>query len=505
MRKDKVQTATLIVQFPIKEVFIFVIGLIVLTVLIYSTWSDDISSAIGNVRGSTGLVRMNRQPSRIPATPIILSCPTDTAITCNQTPNNASSTTPLPSASQNTKAKHNSFASPSCPDFFRYIHEDLKPWKSTGITKEMVDSARQFAHFRLVIINGKAYHEQYKKCFQTRDLFTIWGILQLLNRYPSRVPDLELMFNCEDPPMIKKSNYNSSAPPLFHYCKDESALDILFPDWTFWGWPEVNIKPWDLLLDELKNTTESLEWKDKIPYAFWKGNPSGIGAREDLMRCNLSSEHEWNARLFRQDWRRETANGFTDSNLAKQCNYRYKIYIDGMSWSVSEKYILACKSPMLLVTTRYIDFYTRGLLPGKHYWPINSSHKCESIKFAVDWGNTHLKEAEDLGTRGSLFARQELSMENTYDYMLHLLTEYAQLLTYKPTPDKANHICIESMACPATGLWKQFMLDSMVKSTYEFEPCSLSPPFDIEDLNAVARSKEEYLEDIEKMEKGTAL
>ncbi|KAJ4778259.1 O-glucosyltransferase rumi-like protein (DUF821) [Rhynchospora pubera] len=398
--------------------FGFLLGFIVCPTGLFQICIDTYSfSLLSSMRslclGSTGLVRMNRQPSRIRATPIILSCPTDTAITCNQTPNNVSSTTPLPSASQNTKAKHNSFASPSCPDFFRYIHEDLKPWKSTGITKEMVDSARQFAHFRLVIINGKAYHEQYKKCFQTRDLFTIWGILQLLNRYPGRVPDLELMFNCEDPPMIKKSNYNSSAPPLFHYCKDESALDILFPDWTFWGWPEVNIKPWDLLLDELKNTTESLEWKDKIPYAFWKGNPSGIGAREDLMRCNISSEHEWNARLFRQ--------------------------------------------------------------------------------------------AEDLGTRGSLFARQELSMENTYDYMLHLLTEYAQLLTYKPTPDKANHICIESMACPATGLWKQFMLDSMVKSTYEFEPCSLSPPFDIEDLNAVARSKEEYLEDIEKMEKGTAL
>ena len=68
---------------------------------------------------------------------------------------------------------------------------------------------------------------------------------------------------------------------------------------------------------------------------------------------------------------------------------RYKVYIEGSAWSVSEKYILACDSPTLLVKPHYYDFFTRVLIPGHHYWPIKEDDKCRSIKFAVDWGNNH--------------------------------------------------------------------------------------------------------------------
>lgn len=68
---------------------------------------------------------------------------------------------------------------------------------------------------------------------------------------------------------------------------------------------------------------------------------------------------------------------------------RYKIYIEGVAWSVSEKYILACNSLTLLVKPRYYDFFTRSLMPLQHYWPVRRNDKCSSIKFAVDWGNSH--------------------------------------------------------------------------------------------------------------------
>lgn len=192
-------------------------------------------------RGDTATVRHQRQPSGIPPTKITLSCPANTTATCHRAPHGMASPSPspspVPSTSQNNKTKHNPFRSASCPSFFRYIHEDLKPWKSTWITKEMVESAKPFANFRLVIIDGKAYMEKYSNPFQTRDVFTIWGILQLLNRYPGRVPDLDIMFNCNDTPVIKVANYLSKAPPpLFRYCKDGTSLEIVFPDWSFWGW-----------------------------------------------------------------------------------------------------------------------------------------------------------------------------------------------------------------------------------------------------------------------------
>lgn len=73
---------------------------------------------------------------------------------------------------------------------------------------------------------------------------------------------------------------------------------------------------------------------------------------------------------------------------------RYKVYIEGSAWSVSEKYILACDSPTLLVKPHYYDFFTRGLVPVHHYWPIQEDDKCKSIKYAVDWGNTHTKKVK---------------------------------------------------------------------------------------------------------------
>ena len=69
--------------------------------------------------------------------------------------------------------------------------------------------------------------------------------------------------------------------------------------------------------------------------------------------------------------------------------YRYKIYMEGIAWSVSEKYILACDSMSLLPRSRYYDFFTRSLEPTIHYWPITNKDLCSSVKFAVDWGNKH--------------------------------------------------------------------------------------------------------------------
>lgn len=69
--------------------------------------------------------------------------------------------------------------------------------------------------------------------------------------------------------------------------------------------------------------------------------------------------------------------------------YRYKIYIEGSAWSVSEKYIMACDSVTLYVKPQYYDFFSRGLMPMRHYWPIRNDNKCMSIKFAVAWGNSN--------------------------------------------------------------------------------------------------------------------
>ncbi|KAH7854284.1 hypothetical protein Vadar_012085 [Vaccinium darrowii] len=81
------------------------------------------------------------------------------------------------------------------------------------------------------------------------------------------------------------------------------------------------------------------------------------------------------------DWIKETRQGYKQSDLASQCMHRYKIYIEGSAWSVSEKYILA-------------------------------------------WNSVTL-QAQDIGKAASDFIQQDLKMDHVYEYMFHLLSDYA--------------------------------------------------------------------------------
>ncbi|XP_031740971.1 O-glucosyltransferase rumi homolog isoform X2 [Cucumis sativus] len=368
-----------------------------------------------------------------------------------------------------------------CPEYFRWIHEDLKPWAAGGITREMVEKGKATAHFRLAVVRGIVYVEHYKKSIQTRDLFTIWGILQLLRRYPGQIPDLELMFDCDDRPVVKSADYRNAgvdtveAPPVFRYCGDEETLDIVFPDWSFWGWAEINIRPWENLLKELKKGNEKRKWMKREAFAYWKGNPYVADTRQDLLKCNLSLQNDWNARLYIQDWIQESQQGYKQSKLANQCTYRYKIYIEG--------------------------YGCRSLEPLHHYWPLSDDHKCKSIKFAVHWGNSHKQKAQDIGKTASNFIQQELRMENVYDYMFHLLNHYAKLLRFQPEiPTGAMEVCSETMACPRDGPEKKFMKESMVKTPSLTIPCSMPPPFDTPSLQRLYRRNANLISQVEKWE-----
>ncbi|KAL9252286.1 O-glucosyltransferase rumi-like protein [Drosera capensis] len=481
----------------------------------------------------------------------------------------------------NYPAMNNDSSSPrSCPDYFRWILEDLKPWKKKGITKEMVEELEKYAHFRLIVINGTAYVKQYDKAFQTRDVFTLWGVLQLLRLYPGRLPDIDLMFQCHDRPSIKKHKYQgkkeAEAPPLFHYCGSDSTFDIVFPDWSFWGWPEVNIKPWVPLMKDIEEENMRANWTNKEPYAFWKGNLY-TGARQELGKCNsindwnaaihgqdkqmcclymfvtfwgwpevnikpwvplmkdieeenmranwtnkepyafwkgnlytgarqelgkCNSINDWNAAIHGQDWRSEIANGFKNSDLLKQCNYRYKIYMEGNAWSVSEKYTLACDSMTLLVNPEFYDFFSRSLVPMMHYWPINEKHVCPSIKYAVEWGNRHQDKAQEISKAGSTYIKEEITMDNVYDYMFHVLDQYGRLLRYKPTvPPEAVELCSETWGCSPIGLETSNKIQTMVKGRAQGDPCTMPPPYGKRKLQDLLEKKAKNKKEVKKWER----
>ncbi|KAI4343258.1 hypothetical protein MLD38_027786 [Melastoma candidum] len=48
-----------------------------------------------------------------------------------------------------------------------------------------------------------------------------------------------------------------------------------------------------------RNSQLSGKWIERVPYGYWKGNPY-VDTRRDLLKCNVSEEHDRNARLFVQ-------------------------------------------------------------------------------------------------------------------------------------------------------------------------------------------------------------
>lgn len=124
-----------------------------------------------------------------------------------------------------------------CPFVFRWIREDLAPWAETGISAEDVAAAKERAAMRVVVVGGRLYVDLYYACVQSRAVFTVWGVLQLLRRYPGEVPDVDLMFDCMDRPVVERSEVQRRPPPpLFRYSTSPRHYDIPFPDWSFWGW-----------------------------------------------------------------------------------------------------------------------------------------------------------------------------------------------------------------------------------------------------------------------------
>ncbi|KAL6584600.1 hypothetical protein OROMI_003889 [Orobanche minor] len=290
----------------------------------------------------------------------------------------------------------------------------------------------------------------------------------LLKRFPGRIPDVDMMFDCMDKPIIEK-NSSTTPLPIFRYCTTPNHYDIPFPDWSFWGWPEINIGPWKDDFESIKQDSQKQSWKNKYPYAYWRGNPDVVSEiRQELLMCN--DTEQWGAHIMRQNWTREVMSGFKQSKLSNQCDHRYKIYAE-----------------------RRDTLGLRGLFPKINYLPISPQNICPSIKTAVDWGNEHpvevnfgFWEAEEIGKSVQDFM-ENLDIDRIYDYMYHLIVEYAKLLDFKPIrPSSSHEESVDSLYCFADQNQTSFLARSATTPS-EAPPCTLPQPANRQTDNFLAQ------------------
>ncbi|KAM1028709.1 hypothetical protein ACFX1Q_041294 [Malus domestica] len=63
--------------------------------------------------------------------------------------------------------------SPEMPEFFRWIHHDLEPWAWVRISAAHLETTKQYAMFRVVIVDGRLYVDLKWACVQSHTMFTI--------------------------------------------------------------------------------------------------------------------------------------------------------------------------------------------------------------------------------------------------------------------------------------------------------------------------------------------
>ena len=89
------------------------------------------------------------------------------------------------------------------------------------------------------------------------------------------------------------SNFSSNDMTIVIYLYVWKLL--YFEKYVCYGRAETNIRPWEGILKDIKEGNKRTKWKDRVPYAYWKGNPKVSHSRGDLMKCNAS---EWNSHLY---------------------------------------------------------------------------------------------------------------------------------------------------------------------------------------------------------------
>ena len=185
------------------------------------------------------------------------------------------------------------------------IHNDLQRWRTGGggITRDHFLAAQQkfgmrkLSHYQ--IVSGQLYRDE--KCmFEPRcrgiEYFLHWLLAEDAARDASapKLPDMELLLNSADNPLVYKGDAASAQLPVFSFSVDGQYGDIMYPAWTFWsGGPAISLYPrglgrFDIKRDSIIAAGAIKPWDNRKDVAFFRGART-TPQRDAIIR--FSNEH----------------------------------------------------------------------------------------------------------------------------------------------------------------------------------------------------------------------
>ncbi len=117
------------------------------------------------------------------------------------------------------------------------------------------------------------------------------------------------------------------------------------------------------------------------------------------------------------------------------CRYKWLLHTAGNTYSARLKYLLFCKSAVVLPDSPWQEFFYHMLQPGHNVYRIDAltyGNRAYHLPAVADYLQENDAEAERIGAAGAAFARKYLSSQSVEQYYKELIETYAGLMKFKP-------------------------------------------------------------------------
>lgn len=286
----------------------------------------------------------------------------------------------------------------------------------------------------MAIKGGEAFVYDLDRGYQSRHEAVLHAIYRVLVRF-GPIPDCLLTIEVSD-----GWNMAHEGLPIFTMTKKAGDSGVLFPDFTFFSWPESQCPgershAYNYLLGQFQKLAASEEedrkaaWEAKTDLLFWRG--AMTGNRAAIVQTLNGVPHTDVALMH---WSDNQVTGDNEAQgcatLLDNCKYKYLAFLNGNSYSSRLKYLMMCGSTIFASQQLWGEWWTGLLEAGKDYVQVSptwqdASAKLEQLRSSADGGRAMAENA-----RAKVL--DILSQDAVDCYWQHLFSEAAANLPPPP-------------------------------------------------------------------------
>jgi hypothetical protein len=251
-----------------------------------------------------------------------------------------------------------------------------------------------------------------------------------------------LIFSHADTPGCNRNNYlrNQSVPVLTTCAAVRCSRAVPFPNYRTIKDTRPRSSSWDA---EFEEQAARRPWSGKARQVVWRGSLTGGGSLDDpsaRIRLGLFAAAHRDHPLFDIGIRgvptgRNFSSDVLDKILVKPgipfdnfSNYLAILDADGNSWSSRFGALLCTNSVTFKVEPKYVDYFSRHLVPWTHYVPIRSdlADLLEKAEWILDPAND--ARARRIVAAANGWCRTHMTHRGVALDVLDVLNSYVELL-----------------------------------------------------------------------------